>query len=518
MYNLLIADDERLIRDGLTNYIDYAQYGVECVGTASDGLQALERVRRGDVDILLTDISMPGMDGIALLKAAAQAHPGIKSIVLSGYDNFDYVREAMRAGAYTYLLKPVKRQELTEAVRAVVDQIDREAVDKRFHRESLRLMRMNMINRLLTNDINAAEVTDKLRLLEIPVPQSAAYRVAIIKLALDREIDPGQGDSRLFDAQAVVERAEAKLGPMASVDTLGNAVMLIPEAEYAQKLPALEALGTALEQTLSGRVGVVVGKPVQGLMAVSESYRSALSMLDYVYVMGTGHVIDQETYSALMRDAASAAPFDGTELRRLAQARDAEALRAQLDAYFDALQREPADIRQVRVNLIEFVSALSEELSLSSATSDNLYAARHRVLRALMQASFASDLRRVMFDGLDALLAGGETKKPDPSGRFTNEVIGIVEREYADVGLSIKSIAAQIHVNAAYLGRLFYKDTGRYFSDYLNEFRIRKAKELLLKPDARIQEIGEQVGYVSSSYFAQVFRQQTGVSPSKWRK
>ena len=515
MYRLLIADDEKNIRDGLVDFIDYAQYGVECAGVAADGAQALARVEAGDVDILLTDINMPGMDGIALLKAACAARPGLKSIVLSGYDNFDYVREAMRAGAYTYLLKPVKRQELTEAVRAVVQQIDREAVDQRYRRESLRLMRASVARRLLLGDLPDRELADKLDLLEVDLPAGAQYRAAIAKLSLEREFD-ARADNRLLDALAVVEPLEAALGALTCLDGLGNLALILPEANYRENRPALEALRRQLEQKLSGRVGLVVGKPVDGLAAVSESYRGALGMLDFIYVLGSDRVIDPEACGALVARAEQPTLLDETEIRRLAQARDAEGLQARLDAYFDAVQRDPgADVRQVRVNLIEFTAALFSELALTP--SDAQYAARHRMLRALTQGSFINDFSCVMRAGLAELFDGGEARQ-ETANRFTAEVVSIVERDYADVSLSIKSIAARIHVNAAYLGRTFYKDTGRYFSDYLNEFRIRKAKELLLNPETRIQEIGEQVGYVSSSYFAQVFRQQTGVSPSKWRR
>ena len=518
MYRLLIADDEKNIRDGLVDFIDYAQYGVECVGTAADGAQALERVRAGEVDILLTDISMPGMDGIELLKSAVAARPGLKSIVLSGYDNFDYVREAMRSGAYTYLLKPVKRQELTEAVRAVVQQIDREAVDERYRRESMRLMRISVANRLLIGAISPQELEDRLRMLDISLWVEARYCAAVAKLSMDGAFNPRAGDSRLFAVTTAMERMEDRLGKLLCLDALGNVTVILSEPDSRQLRPELEALRRALEQAMSCRVGMVVGAPVDGLTEVRESYRSALKMLDFIYVTGVDHIIDDVEYRALARRAQRPEPLDETEVRRLAQARDVEGLQARLDAYFDALQRDPdADVNQVRVALIEFTGALSEELALASS-SEGIYATRQRMLRELTQSSFVSDFSRVMRAGLARLFDDGEIRRQDGGSRFTNEVIEILEREYSDVKLSIKTIAAQIHVNPAYLGRRFYKDTGRYFSDYLNELRIRKAKELLLNPEARIQEIGEKVGYVSTSYFAQVFRQQTGVSPSKWRK
>ena len=514
MYRLLIADDEKNIRDGLVDFIDYAQYGVECAGVAADGAQALERIRQGDIDILLTDITMPGMDGIELLKAAAAAKPGLKSIVLSGYDNFTYVREAMRAGASTYLLKPVKRQELTEAMGEVVRQIDREAADLRYRRESMRLLRISLVNRLLMRNIDEPELSDRLRLLEIRVDPAADCRVVVAKLSMDGEFDPRAGDGRLFDAVAVMERFEDRLGALMCLDPLGNITVILPDVGYGARIGALEALRRELEEAVSGRVGMACGRPAEGLVAAGDSYRSALATLDFAYVLGTDHIIDQEEYGALVRDAALPALLDEAEIRRLAQARDEEALRARLDAWFDALQREPAsDLRQVRVNLIEFTAVLCEEL----LPSGDVYAARQSMLRALTQGRFASDLRRTMLDGLAKLFGGGAALQ-DSSSHFTAEVIGIVEQDYANPHLSIKSIAAKIHVNAAYLGRTFYRDTGKYFSDYLNEYRIGKAKALLSGQRVRIQEIGERVGYVSSSYFAQVFRQQTGVSPSQWRK
>ncbi len=123
-----------------------------------------------------------------------------------------------------------------------------------------------------------------------------------------------------------------------------------------------------------------------------------------------------------------------------------------------------------------------------------------------------------MRDGLAEMLRHGGPADAPALSRYTAEAMAIVAEQYADVGLSVKTIAGRLHVNPAYLGRTFYRDTGQYFSDYLNEYRIQKAKEMLLLPQARVQEVSERVGYVSASYFAAVFKRQTGVNPSGWRK
>lgn len=519
MYRLLIVDDEKNIREGLTTFIDYAQYGVEFACSAADGNEALEIISQGSIDIIITDIRMPGMDGITLMKTIAAKYPDIKCIVLSGYDDFSYVREAMQCGAFTYLLKPVKRQELTEAVKGAALQIEREAANKRFRGESLRLMKINVLNRLLMNDISPVELEDKMNLMDIPVHFDGKYRVAIVKLTLDRDIVLHEGDNRLFDAEQLAEHAEKDLGGMLCFDTLGNIVVILNETSTQSITERLESLKKTLESGLSGDVGVVVGYPVTGLLAVNESYRSALSMLNFIYVLGTDHVIDYEEYGVFVRQAEQQSYFNEIEIRRLAQMKNPEALQAKLDEYFAKLRRAPtANLSQIRVCLIEFVATVSEELSLASDTSDNLYSKRHSLIRALTQSTFLKDFERIMHNGIHELVQKENMLPDENTNRFTNEVISIIERNYSDVTLSIKTIAAQMHVNAAYLGRTFYKDTGKYFADYLNEFRIRKAQELLLRPHTRIQEIGQQVGYISSSYFAQVFRQQTGVTPSQWRK
>ncbi len=519
MYRLLIVDDEETIREGLRHFVDYEQYGIEVAGCAGDGREALEIIAREPIHILLTDIRMPDVDGLALLRSVRACHPDMKSVVLSGYDDFSYVREAMMAGAHTYLLKPVQRQELLDAMCDVAMQIEREAADFRYRQESLRLMKINVLNRLLMQAISAGELEEKMALLGLAARCGGGYRVVVVKPALNREIEIRKGDSRLFEALALSEEIMAPQGGHACYDTLGNIVLILPEDGPASFFARLDGLKGRLEERLSGSVGMVAGVPVDDIRAVHISYRSALSALNYIYILGTDRVIDSAETGAAVLGADGAPAFDEAGVRRLSQARDLDALTAYVDRYLDNLRAVPLpDLRLIHVRLIEMIVAVSDELSVTLSTPDSLYEIRHRTIRAIVQSGFLCDTRQIMRDGLAEMLRHGGPADAPALSRYTAEAMAIVAEQYADVGLSVKTIAGRLHVNPAYLGRTFYRDTGQYFSDYLNEYRIQKAKEMLLLPQARVQEVSERVGYVSASYFAAVFKRQTGVNPSGWRK
>jgi two-component system, response regulator YesN len=161
MYKMIIVDDEPLIRSGLMNFIEWEVYGIEIAGEAEDGMKAYQAIKSLRPDIALIDISMPNVNGIELIELCSHLEYSPKFIILSGYNDFDYVRNAMQLGAVNYLLKPVDKEELTNTIITTIRQLDDSSARKQHFQASLQALRNDVLVRILNNRIESRELREK---------------------------------------------------------------------------------------------------------------------------------------------------------------------------------------------------------------------------------------------------------------------------------------------------------------------------------------------------------------------
>ena len=181
MYRLLIVDDEPMIVEGLKAYILTADYPFSAVDTASNGREALEQMEKQPPDMLITDIRMPQLDGIGLLSAVREREWGTKVIVLSGYNDFEYVRSMAVLGIENYLLKPVNEEELYATVSATLKKLDNEQALQMKEQLNADLIRENIINRWLYGSIGENELIERAEFLDFTL-EAASYQPCIIRL------------------------------------------------------------------------------------------------------------------------------------------------------------------------------------------------------------------------------------------------------------------------------------------------------------------------------------------------
>lgn len=178
MYRVFLVDDEPFIIEGLYDIIDWAAFGLEIVGSAENGQDALEALKESSADILLTDISMPVMDGLTLIREARQFRPDLKVIILSGFNEFDYIKSGLKLGVENYLLKPINIDELQETLANTIDKLNTTRPDRLFSDYDIRILRDNILYRWLTGRIAPNELIERTDMLEIRL--DAPYLVTAI--------------------------------------------------------------------------------------------------------------------------------------------------------------------------------------------------------------------------------------------------------------------------------------------------------------------------------------------------
>ncbi|MDO5423062.1 MAG: response regulator [Eubacteriales bacterium] len=477
MYKLIIADDERQIREGIREMLPWEEYGIYVAGMAGDGEEALRLVRELHPEILITDLRMPKMDGLALIARIREEKEACKILVLSGYNDFPLVRQAMKLGVVDYLLKPSSKEEMAKAVEEILDSLSDEILARHENRGHFELLKNHVMNRILNQTISSRELRGRLDFLGLDF-DDWRFAAAVI-MPFSEEKSEKQAD----DAFTIFEICEKILEEdgtgIVFTDSQARTVVFFRKKEISEGLAEEKAALEECMREIRGErqmpLAAGLGNPCSSHRQLARSYQEAVKALEYRGVFGEGEVLlyeETERYRG-----ADAGGRNGSD----------RVLYAETERYrgADAGSRNGSD---------RLLYAETEHYRGPGADASGL----HECLREGNAQESLSAEKKYSF--------------------LVRNTLDFVEQHYADCNLSLAYLAEQFQVNAAYLGRLFKKEVQCSFNDYLNLYRVEKAKELLRTTVYKGMEICEMVGFVNYNYFYIIFKKVTGKTPTDYRK
>lgn len=528
---VLIVDDEPLVRDGLSNLIDWERLGFTIVGLAVDGVDAQEIIEKTPPDIVITDIKMPVIDGLSLIKWLRQHHPSVVTIIISGYDQFDLARQAIELGAISFLLKPVEPSELIDClykargiVRNAVEEANELSRLRRLSVRSSEYVLMDAVSRLVRGVSLTEEHREHLHRLGI-TENHVVVRVGVFTTRWSPISDYLQtGENTRTLRQNLWERI---IGYQET-----RPVIVVPETELR-----FVALAWGAD---SSEAATVISEMV-------DSSKRVLQRLGFEPLSG-GVSLGRRRFSELLdayREAESAMNTTvlthSTAIQWFADYRDGDVKPAHSDGdiaeYIGKVVAalEERDLDRLAIEAKRFIEALTERRleTFVAALGSLLFAVRSSVTRGdgatgdtwvqnTLQVILAHESYQMR--GISLVHSLSEfVRRRQETERFAHQgtimrAKKILESRFADSGLSVESIAAEIGMSANYLSSLFRSRIGISLIDYLTEQRIEHAKALLSNTSLKNYEIAERCGYQYPSYFSTVFRTRTGISPTDFRK
>ena len=533
---VFLVEDEMVIRRGIKNSIDWEKEGYIFCGEASDGELAYPMIIKEKPDILITDIRMPFMDGLELCKLVKKELPYIKILILSGYDEFDYAKEAIRLGVTEYLLKPISSGKLLEALNGVSESIRREKEDKDLVRKYMEEMRENtehekqkFFEQMIAGNLSMADALETGKKYEMNL-SAGMYNLLLFRFTLGEE--NRKSGELLGEAEYAIEKLTERLEYVFEFQrgVEGWAFLLMADNEE-QMSERVKELSKDLEEIMKNYSTIAyfggIGQPVARLRELEESFREAERALAARFTMELNRIISVED----IRMAQNVDTLDDIEITSFGEIEKTRTMLEKflnngaedeidefVDVYINELPEE--NLKSVLMRQYIIMDAYIVMMSFCEkieGIEGEMQAQSEELKNSMKTIQTLEEIKNYIRMLLKKIIGVRDTI----SGRRYSDIIEIakdqIRKTYMSDEISLNTIAAEVGMSPSYFSSIFSKEMGKTFVEYLTEIRMDRAKELLMCSSMKTSEIGYEVGYKDPHYFSYIFKKTQNCTPKEFR-
>lgn len=525
-YKVMLVDDEEDVARAILKKMDWEAMGFETPRYAHNGLEALELSEELRPDIVMTDIQMPYMDGMELSRNLKKLYPNIRIIFFSGYDEFEYAKEAIRLEAEEYILKPIDADELRSVFARVHEALDRDIDEKlnvakleNYYMDSLPLLQEDFFASLVEGSIAEDKIGKFLDDYRIDL-HGPLYLTAIVHISTG---NLPEGMNPVLIAVSVRKLLEERLGDnwgCKFFSYLGSTVLiaqLSDKKDTSAFTDECDRMCRLAESICKANVTIGIGGVVDSLGDMDVSYKGARDAVSYRVLYGHTKAINISEVAPLKGEETAYEETDSLlDVFKKMKMSDAASVDEAARKYIQSNASQQASIQNYRFFVMDLVSEIYKFLRNNQLDVNSVFDMDTDVYTRVQQMEMGelSDWFSSVCIKMHELIAD---KRTDNTRSFVTKAKDYVEDHYADQDLSIDFICNYLGVSSAYFSTVFKKETGKTFVSYLTDFRMEKAERMLLETDEKTYIIAEQVGYSDPNYFSYVFKKQFGVSPSKYK-
>lgn len=543
MLKIFLAEDEVIVRETIKRMIPWEELGFELVGEAADGEMALPLLIRQKPDLLITDIKMPFMDGLTLAKLAKKELPELKIVILSGYDDFNYAKQAINIGVEDYLLKPITKNALIERLSEIRSRYEHEKTQKEYYEKFQREMQAyeknssrDFFEALVRGSMDMMEVYKKAEKLGVDIV-AEAYNILIFTMNSEEDFSGQKEGYSEWEAETLEMLEEFFSGHPSAMLFRSNIFsygFLLKGQKESIKEITKECVGKIqgiLNRKESKREWfLAVGQPVERLSQIKKSYHTASRAFSQRYLYGE-NILYYDEMEMMEHRSGQADTNDNAYLKKV----DVNALNPAIlqkflsngiqeeienfvKDYFYAIGQEPMEslvfrnyvILNVRFSVITFLKGLGcdTEGMEPENTEEILVESGKNIENAIAYA--------------EKMISRAITIRDQNSGNKNRSIlktaVDFIDEHYMDEDISLNTAANVANVSSNHFSALFSQNMGQTFIEYLTSLRMNKAKELLRCTGMRSSEIAGEIGYKDAHYFSYLFKKTQGMTPSDYRK
>lgn len=529
---VFLVEDEVIIRSGVKKSINWEQEGYEFVGEASAGELAYPMILKEKPDILITDIRMPFMDGLELSRLVKKELPDIKILILSGYDEFEYAKKAIKIGVTEYLLKPISAAKLTEVLNAVAETIRQENEEKNLletyfaeMRENTERDKMRLFEKLLMGDLSMGEILEAGERFGMNLGASC-YKIVLFKILANLENHVYA--EQMVDACSSVEQAASMMEGVYVFQrgVEGWAFLLTAQDEKSMEESA-KILYQNLKQAMKNYTQLEyfggIGSAVPRIRSLKQSFREADRAFAARFVEEANQIISQKEFEksqmeeGLKMQGVVQIGKSREMLQKFLSNGTREEVKAFSDAYISRIEEENIRSTMVRQYVVIDVCIVILSFCERISSANRLQEEAEELQKMMQKIHSLSEIKKYVVRLLNEAIELRDAE----SGRRYSDLIAAAKKEienhYMTEEISLNTVAISVGMSPSYFSSIFSKEAGKTFVEYLTEVRIEKAKEFLMCSSMKTSEIGYEVGYKDPHYFSYIFKKVQGCSPKEYR-
>ncbi|MCD9021616.1 response regulator [Cohnella silvisoli] len=545
MYSILIVDDNPSDRLGITKLMDWDALGIRVVGSAFDGQDGYEKAVQLRPDIILTDISMPRMDGIEMTRLLQERLPDTKFIFMSCHDDFSYLKVAIDLRVNGYALKPIEIADLyrdldkvRKTIQSELDQEQRELQQRNQLDQSLPVLRERYVKELLyangnggygDSACNPAAIAEKCTECGMNL-SNQSYRVVIVQID-HYDLSLGQGDTeentQLIEQvkRYVQETLSGQLQSYSAVlsnNRLAVLLLMPPEndpEQLALRERKIKDLAQACKETINEQVGIAITIGISGstdrldkLPDLLEAAESAVKTK--FFSTGNRVILASDEPAPLVEDGFSPAELK-LKVQSVVKCGEEQDVHALIAEYFQA--ERPYSRLYIKSIAYSMLHALQGILVEMDKDAENTLWRDITAWDTLVRLETMEDIRLWLSDKMNSVRAF--IRRSDHGGRnqrIVEDIKSIIDAGYGHLE-NVAQTVESLHISASHANLIFKQYTGQTIFDYLIQRKMEAAKQLLLNPYVKIYEVAEKTGYKTHSYFAALFKEYTGVTPMQYK-
>lgn len=530
MFKMMIVDDEMMVRIGLSSIIEWEKLNCCILSEAVDGIEALEKIRQDPPDIVITDIRMPGMDGLELARHISEEFPNIKVIILTGYADFEYAQSAIKYGVIDFVLKPTEIESIESAVSKAVKSLESEINKNRLVEDlnsTINSQLPNMREKLICDCINliitdASEISKSMEQLTM---ESKPFYMVLGELEDDvleiRNNQAGSCQPKNIILKNIMDMSFKDFTHWCAVlDESHCCTVVLSQsqslAEDIQKiLAACHDITDIFESSYDLHVTLGISDRVQTPGAFRMAYEQSVSALSYTLQDGNRINLYVRNFSEGYPEINSINTIISRIINSVKLGK-IETCKENITELFNRMIETKTSIEHMREIAVFIASSLMQFLPDKffdiESSSDNNPLVLSKILKTFNSGNLKSLLCSLAFQICSEL-----KKSFVQNNAIISKVNDYIAQNYQK-NIRLAAIANHIHVNSSYLSRLYRQETGITITDAISRYRIEKAKEFLQNPEIKAYEVAYLVGFEDAAYFSLMFKRHTGCSPTEYRQ
>lgn len=525
-YKVILVDDEAEVIDMIEKKIHWNDLGFEVAGSATNGVKALELVEKLQPDVVLTDIKMPYMDGLELSRRLNREYPNIYIMLCTGFDEFEYAKEAVHLEIKEYMLKPVNATELSESLTNLKHTLDREREEKLnvkklndYFQEVLPKLQSNFFISLIEGRVEKRDYERFLQAYQVDM-KGPLFGCVIFHTSGNHV---PEGMNPLLLSMSVEREIKQRLMDQWNCQEfiyMGNTLLILEldvEDEITQITDACDRFCRWAYRIMGAVVTAGIGTVCDSLYEISLSYERAREAVSYRVLYGTkrainiGEIVPKEQIKPVQSEESRMQ----TLFRAIRIGDSAEIERAAHEE-MEKLHKNTETMSQYNLATMEIVSGFFKFCTDNSLDFNKISGNMQNIYEKVSQMD-ESSLTAWIVQMSKTISERLKCARNSSARRLIVEAQNIVKERYMEADISLDEVCAVLGVSNSYFSSVFKKEAGKSFISYLTDYRMDIAAEMILNTDEKSYTIAEKVGYLDANYFSYVFKKKFGVSPSKYR-